>query len=197
MLNNHRKNKMVYWIEDKKAKFNAFIEKAKRPFKMALVLFGLTLGIIYAVKTVDWFNHHLVEWVNPLRWPVVITEINKKKMNEPEKKKAVEYEHLANNKAGDIDLKVLTPGQIAFEAYKTAKFKESSNGKKVGLNSHCLEMDMINEIGYDPAHSFCFTDRDEQVATAINWFRNCLATKNINECLKVYSNNSYSEIYYE
>lgn len=88
-------------------------------------------------------------------------------------------------------------------AYHTVRVHESSDGKnKSGLNGVCIAQGMINEIGYAPHESYCFTSVDDQKATFMLWMKNrygipcvkvgaCRAT--IGDLLMLYSSNGYSK----
>ena len=159
------------------------------------IVFIVLTGIAF-YKVSLWYDEHKIVFQSPiiikLQSPILIQE------RSPEttiKVKAIKLEGGVDEQ-GNVEAG-MSKGQIAYEAYKTVRFRESSNGKVVGLNKYCVDRGLINEVGYDPQNKFCFQDTTEQVSTLTNWFRNCLDETTIDKCLGKYSNQGYTELGYE
>ena len=160
------------------------------------ILAGIGFSLFLFIKVSQFYDRNQVIFQSPiiikLQYPILIRE------RQPEnviKVKAIELKG-TKDEQGNITAG-LSKGQIAYEAYKTVRFRESSNGKATGLNKYCLDRGLINEVGYDPQNKFCFQDTTEQVSTITNWFRNCLDETTIDKCLGKYSNQGYTELGYE
>ena len=171
-----------------------------KSFKFWAYLVSAVAGIVFAlylfIQISRWYDEHQVIFQSPiivkLQSPVLIQD------RSPEttiKVKAIKLEG-GVDESGNVEAG-LSKGQIAYEAYKTVRFRESTNGKLTGLNKYCVDRGLINEVGYDPQNKFCFQDTTEQVSTITNWFRNCLDETTIDKCLSKYSNSGYNELGYE
>lgn len=189
MVNNKQLNKIDH-------KLSRIFKSLKFWSILVSILAGLGLTLFCFIQVSKWYDEHKVIFQSPiiikLQSPILIKE------RSPEttiKVKAIELKG-SKDEQGNITAG-LSKGQIAYEAYKTVRFRESSNGKPTGLNKYCLDRGMINEVGYDPQNKFCFQDQAEQVSTITNWFRNCLDETTIDKCLGKYSNQGYTELGYE
>ena len=177
-------------------KLSRFFKSFKFWSVLISILAGILLSLFLFIQVSKWYDEHRVVFQSPiivkLQSPVLIQD------RSPEttiKVKAIKLEG-GVDESGNVEAG-LSKGQIAYEAYKTVRFRESTNGKLTGLNKYCVDRGLINEVGYDPQNKFCFQDTTEQVSTITNWFRNCLDETTIDKCLSKYSNSGYNELGYE
>lgn len=207
MMSKYKQNKMVGRIEGVRMRVRKTLKSLRLPFMLFCILSGIALTGYSFYKISTWYDAHRVVF----QYPVLIKfqspiEVKKREVISPlpagapvkktQTKHMVPVEGSFNEDTGVVTAG-MTHGQMALEAYKTVRFHESTNGALTGLNGYCHKLGRINEVGYDPQHNFCFANETEQIATVVNWYRNCLQKSAMSVCLGTYSSNSYTQIYYE
>jgi hypothetical protein len=188
-MNNFLTKKVEKTAEKYERKGKKIIKKLK-VYAIALGVGLFVIGTFLAFMNVSkWYDDNRVSFQYPiiikLQAPVIIEkrakEVKKLTVVPVEAKKIVEQYPTGYE-----------------EAYQKVWLMESGKGtNKGGLNGYCLAKGEINEIGFDPQHSYCFKDVVEQKATFMLWLDNRLNhiktpwCNTIDECLRNYSANSY------
>jgi hypothetical protein len=188
-MNNFLTKKVEKTAEKYEKKGKKVIKKLK-VYAIALGVGLFVIGTFLAFMNVSkWYDDNRVSFQYPiiikLQAPVIIEkrakEVKKLTVVPVEAKKIVEQYPTGYE-----------------EAYQKVWLMESGKGtNKGGLNGYCLAKGEINEIGFDPQDKYCFANREEQKSTFITWLTNRMNgakmphCENIEQCLRVYSNNSY------